>query len=62
MRVKDFFKANKVAFADVYVDDDADKAQEMIEKSGQTAVPVIEIDGKIIVGYQEKKLKEMLGL
>jgi len=34
----------------------------MIKKSGQSAVPVIEVDGKIIIGFDEKRLREAVGL
>ena len=39
-----------------------EKAQEMINKSGQMGVPVIEIDGQIIVGFDKEKIKETLGI
>ena len=39
---------------------DREKAQEMIQKSGQMAVPVIIIDGEIIVGFNQAKLDELL--
>lgn len=59
---KAWFKENNVTYAekDVTLDEAAQKA--MIEKSGQMGVPVIDIDGKIIVGYQPDKLKSLLGL
>lgn len=59
---KNFLKKNKIGFEDVNVANDHEAAREMIEKSGQTGVPVIEIDGKIIVGFDKKKLGEVLGL
>lgn len=59
---KNFLKAHKIEFEDIDVTNDAKAAQEMIEKSGQMGVPVIEIDGKIIVGFNEKKIKELLNI
>jgi len=59
---KDFLKENKVAFEDIDVSKDRKKAQEMIEKSGQMGVPVIEIGGKIIVGFDKEAVKKALKL
>ncbi len=59
---KEFFQTNNVSFTDKDVTNDPALQQEMIEKSGQLAVPVIDIDGQIIVGYNQAKLKELLGL
>lgn len=59
---KDFLKENKIEFEDVNVQKDHKKAKEMIEKSGQQGVPVIDIDGKIIVGFDKEKIKELLGI
>jgi glutaredoxin len=39
---------------------DREKAQEMIQKSGQMGVPVIVIDGEVIVGFNQSKLDELL--
>ncbi|PJE73919.1 MAG: NrdH-redoxin [Candidatus Taylorbacteria bacterium CG10_big_fil_rev_8_21_14_0_10_41_48] len=59
---KDFFKKNNVEYTDYNVASDTAKRTEMVEKSGQMGVPVIEIDGQIIVGYDEKLIKNLLGL
>ena len=57
----DFFNANKIPFEPKDVDDPAN-AQECTEKSGQAGIPVVDIDGQIVVGFDEKKLNELLGL
>ena len=62
IRAKQFLKDNKVIFEDIDVSTEHDKAQEMIKKSGQMGVPVIEVDSKIIVGFDKDKLKEALGI
>jgi len=59
---KDFFRANKLEFKDIDVSEDEKAAQNMIHKSGQMGVPVIEIDNKIIVGFDKPKIKKLLGL
>ena len=52
---KDFLKENNIKFTDVDVSTDQDKAKEMVEKSGQMGVPVLDIDGEIIVGFDKHK-------
>ncbi|MBV9159110.1 MAG: glutaredoxin family protein [Candidatus Kaiserbacteria bacterium] len=59
---KDFFTENKVAYTEHNVASDLAKRQEMIQKSGQMGVPVITIDDKLVVGFDEEKLKELLGV
>ena len=59
---KQFFKENNVKYAEYDVANDHAKAEEMIERSGQMGVPVIEIDGKIIVGFDKPSIKQALGL
>ena len=59
---KDFLQQNKIKFDEIYVDDDYDKAEEMIQKSGQTGVPVLDVNGKIIVGFNREALKRALSL
>ena len=59
---KDYFKKSGVKFEDVDVSIDEKKAEEMVKKSGQMGVPVIDIDGKIIVGYDLPAIKKALAL
>lgn len=59
---KKYFQENKVDYSEVDVTKDRAAASEMIEKSGQMGVPVIEVDGKIIVGFDRPALKQALGL
>ena len=59
---KVFLKKNGVKFEDVNVQEDRKAAIEMINKTGQNGVPVIEVDGQIIIGFDRKKLVEVLGL
>ena len=51
-----------MAFTAYDVGEDRDKAMEMVEKSGQMGVPVITVDGEVIIGFNQKKLDETLGL
>jgi len=59
---KQFFERNKVEYEEIDVSTNQEAANEMIEKSGQMAVPVIEIDGKIIVGFNPAAIKEALDI
>jgi glutaredoxin 3 len=61
-KTKEFLKANKVKFKDIDVGKDQKAAQEMIKKSGQTGVPVLDINGTIITGFDEGKIKKALKL
>lgn len=62
VKVKEFLKENKIEFQDINVAADQKAANEMTEKSGQMGVPVIDIDGEIIVGYDVAKIKKALKL
>lgn len=59
---KAFFTENNVAYEDFNVAEDAAKRQEMIEMTGQLGVPVIRIGDDVIVGFDEGKVKELLGV
>lgn len=61
-QVKEFLKQSNIEFEDIDVSADPQKAKEMIEKSGQMGVPVIDINGEIIVGFQRDKIAELLGI
>ena len=57
---KEYFKEHGVKYTEHNVAADYDKAREMIEKSGQVGVPVTEINGKIIIGYDVKAIEKAL--
>ena len=62
VKTKDFLKENSVSYQEVNVAADHKAAQDMIEKSGQMGVPVVDIDGTIIVGFDKNALKKALKL
>ena len=62
VRAKQFLKDNNIEFNDINVAVDHEKAQEMVEKSGQMGVPVIDVNGQIIVGFDRERLKSSLGI
>ncbi len=59
---KDFFAEHGVKYTEYNVATDLDKRKEMIQKSGQMGVPVITVDNKLIVGFDEPKLRELLSV
>lgn len=62
IQVKDFLKEKGVDYDEIDVGDDEKAAQEMIDKSGQMGVPVTDVDGEIIIGFDTDKLTKALGL
>ena len=61
IRTKQFLEENNIAFEDVNVATDQAAAEEMVKKSGQMGVPVLEINGQIIVGFDKERIKQALG-
>lgn len=59
---KEFFKNNNVEYEEKNVALEAEARDEMIQKSGQMGVPVIDIEGKIIIGFDQPRLKEALNI
>ena len=59
-KTEEFFKKYNIKYKAIDVGKDAKAAHDMIEKSGQQGVPVIDIDGQIIVGYDELALRKAL--
>ncbi len=59
---KRLFKEHSVKYREVDVTKDPKAAREMVEKSGQMGVPVIEVDGQIIVGFNKSALIRALRL
>ena len=59
---KEFFRENNIEFQEINVAEDEKGRDEMIEKSGQLGVPVIEINDKIIIGFNVDAIKKELKL
>jgi glutaredoxin 3 len=57
---KSYFRQKNIPFTEYDVSRDMNKAQEMVSKSGQMGVPVIEINGKIIVGFDKNQIESSL--
>ena len=61
-KAKEFFSANNIAFKDLNVAEDEAARDEMIKFSGQMGVPVIDIDGELVIGFDLTKLKAKFGV
>ncbi len=62
IRAKQFLRDNHIPFKDLDVAGDQLAADEMAAKTGQMGVPVLDIDGEIIIGFDREKIKSALGL
>lgn len=60
VRLKEFLNNKNIVFDDIDVAVDQKAAQEMVEKSGQMGVPVMDIDGTVIVGFNEDAITKAL--
>ncbi len=59
-QLKSYLKENNIAFEDFDVSQNQEKLKEMQDKSGQMGVPVVDIDGEIIKGFDREKLNQIL--
>lgn len=58
--LKEFLKENAIDFEDIDVSQDQRSAEEMIKKSGQMGVPVVDIDGQVVIGFDKEKISQLL--
>jgi glutaredoxin 3 len=61
-RAKDYLKQAGIDFEEKDVSVDIQAAREMVKVSGQMGVPVLTIDGSVVVGFDKKKIDQLLGL
>jgi len=59
---KEFFESNQVAYQEFNVAADAKAREEMISQSGQFGVPVTDVDGQLVIGFDKARLSELLGI
>jgi glutaredoxin len=59
---KDFFMDHNIAYTEYDVAADTKKRKEMVDKTGQMGVPVIEVGDKVMVGFSEEALTKALGI
>lgn len=59
-RAKAYLDEKRIKYQDIDVSMDEDAQNEMIKKSGQLGVPVLDIDGNIVIGFDKEKIDELL--
>lgn len=60
--LKEFLRENKIEFEEIDVAKDEKGREEMIQKSSQMGVPVLDINGEIVVGFDKEKISQLLKL
>lgn len=60
--LKEFLKANNVEFEDIDVSQDMEAQKDMVERSGQMGVPVVDIDGEMVVGFDRERISKLLNI
>lgn len=61
-QTKEFLKKNNIEFEDIDVSSNQQQAQQMRDKTGQMSVPVIDIGGQVIVGFNPQELRNALNI
>lgn len=59
---KHYFRQHQIRFQDVDVSRDPAAARDLVRRSGQMGVPVIDIGGKLIIGFDKPKINQLLGI
>lgn len=59
-KVKKYLKENRITFKEHNIQKDKRRAEEMVKKSGQMGVPVLDVHGKVIVGFDVGKIENAL--
>lgn len=57
---KEYFKDKEIEYEEYNVAEDEEKATEMVNKSGQRGVPVIDIDGQLIIGFDKETIDKLI--
>lgn len=60
--LKQFLKEHNIEFEEINVAENKEAAEEMIKKSAQMGVPVVDINGEIVVGFNKEKISQLLGI
>ena len=60
--LKEYLKEKNIEFEDIDVSQNQEALQELVKKTGAMAVPVIDIDGEIVVGFDKEKIDKLLNI
>ena len=59
-QAKEYFEANNVLFEEINVEENEQAAEDIIERTGQSGFPVLDIQGELIIGFDREKIEEVL--
>ena len=59
---KQYLHSHHICFRDVDVSQDQTAARDLVRRSGQMGVPVIDINGKLVIGFDKPKINDLLGI
>lgn len=59
-KAKEYFRQKGISYNDYNVAQDRRRAEEMVHKSGQMGVPVIDVNGRVIVGFNQPAIEQAL--
>lgn len=62
VRVKEYLRSSQISFVEKNVGMNREAAKEMIQKTGQMGVPVIDINGNMVVGFDKDRIDSLLGI
>lgn len=60
--VKDYLERHNIDYTEYDVSRNREKAQEIVQKTGQMGVPVVEINGDMMVGFDRQRIRQKLNL
>ncbi len=61
-KAKSFLRERKISYKEIDVSRDRKAAEDLVRRSGQMGVPVIEIDNQIVIGFDQRRVEKLLGL
>jgi glutaredoxin-like YruB-family protein len=62
VKLKEYLNSKNIEYEDLDVASNSNAASEMVAKSGQRGVPVIDINGNIIIGYDKESIDKLLNI
>ncbi len=61
-KLKEYLTSNNVAFEAIDISADREAAKDLAKRAGQMVVPITDIDGELIIGFDKEKIDAKLGL
>jgi len=60
--LKEFLKSKEISFEDIDVSKDMEAQKDMVERSGQMGVPVVDVDGEMVIGFDRERISKLLSI